>query len=219
MNRRWRIGLDSWVLQDGNYTDVVVGQTREFALEFGYHRADRLRECEERPPSISGSSEGGWYDVTATVVRAATEPGRDATVLDFGDVAAYTTWMITAEMTPPRVGSTLEGRVTLMVDHFAYMDELNRLPGMPPLVRTWTVEEIHRDLTPQVVVEPSDPRYPIGVPDEGPRRVRDLSRERWEPVDRASADVDGSYALVCALHPGPAVLHPSSSERPLGPVA
>jgi hypothetical protein len=28
----WLIGLDSWVIQDGNYPDFVTGQRADFAL-------------------------------------------------------------------------------------------------------------------------------------------------------------------------------------------
>src|SRR5687767_2983513 len=30
----WLVGLDSWVVQDGNYPDFVTGQRTDFALEF-----------------------------------------------------------------------------------------------------------------------------------------------------------------------------------------
>jgi len=30
----WNIGLDSWIIQDGNYPDFTAGDERRFALEF-----------------------------------------------------------------------------------------------------------------------------------------------------------------------------------------
>jgi hypothetical protein len=30
----WLVGLDSWIVQDGNYPDFVTGQRTDFALEF-----------------------------------------------------------------------------------------------------------------------------------------------------------------------------------------
>jgi hypothetical protein len=31
---RWSLGLDAWIVQDGNYPDLESGQQAEFAVEF-----------------------------------------------------------------------------------------------------------------------------------------------------------------------------------------
>ena len=30
----WQIGVEPWIISDGNYSDFFVGQTSEFAIEF-----------------------------------------------------------------------------------------------------------------------------------------------------------------------------------------
>ena len=48
----WMIGLDSWVIQDGNYPDFETGQRTDFALEFasrgGLKRLDGAHEVSVR---------------------------------------------------------------------------------------------------------------------------------------------------------------------------
>jgi hypothetical protein len=207
----WWIGLDGWVLQDGNYTDFVTGDRRQFALEFGYRRDRRL----QRLPSPGSSSlrytgHGQTYEVTGQLVRASAEPQGDAFVLDFG-LRAYASWMVLDDLEPPAAGDWLSGEVHLSVDPFFYMDELAGLPGMPALIYTWTVVEIELDETPSLLVEHGHPLY-VG-PDEGLRRVRDPERESWRTVDRTRMwDDDGSYRLRCQLDEA----EPTTSMRATG---
>ena len=169
----WWIGLSSWVLQDGNYTDFVTGERRQFALEFAYSRTQRLRTPAEASRRCRYSGRDVSYDVTGQLVRAASEPMQDAFVLDFG-LVAYTEWMVLDDLEPPQVGDWLAGEISLSVDHFAYMDFLAQRPGMPPLIYTWTIEEIQLD--------------------------PDGSRGEWRSVPETRAwDHDGSYRLRCSL--------------------
>ncbi|MDO9494552.1 MAG: hypothetical protein Q7J48_02515 [Nocardioides sp.] len=63
----WMIGIDSWVIQDGNYPDFVTGQRAEFALEFasrsGLRRLDGPQEVSVRWVADSR------YEVTAQIVH------------------------------------------------------------------------------------------------------------------------------------------------------
>jgi hypothetical protein len=214
----WWIGLSSWVLQDGNYTDFVAGERRQFALELGYSRAERLRTPADEARRCRYSGRDVSYDVTGQLVRAASEPMVDAFVLDFG-LGAYTEWMVLDDLEPPKAGDWLTGRISLSVDHFAYMDYLGQRPGMPPLIHTWTIHEIQLDTTPGIPVEPGDPRY--SGPGEGPRLVRDDTRESWQPVAETRMwDHDGGYRLRCSLE-GAEPAHSmarSGSSSPYGPL-
>ncbi len=220
-SRRWWIGLDSWVIQDGNYTDVVAGERRQFAVELGYRRARRLAPAGPgaRSPRATHTGRGTSYDVCAELLRSSTEPGGDAFVLDVG-LLVYAQWMVLDDLEPPVVGAWLAGEVHLAVDPFSYLDRLHALPGMPPLIYTWTVEEVQLDLTPQVLVEPGDPRHEIPA-GEGPQRVRDLAREEWRTVSGTRAwEEDGSYRLGCRLEGVAPVstMAASGSGSPYGPM-
>ena len=121
----------------------------------------------------------------------------DAFVLDFG-LLAYKHQMVLDDLEPPRVGAWLTGEITLSVDHFAYMDELAKEPGMPPLIYTWTIDEIQLGTTPQMEVQYGHPLY-VG-PDEGPTFVNDPALQSWLTVDRTQAwEHEGSYRLRCTL--------------------
>ncbi|VXC29707.1 hypothetical protein [Nocardioides sp. AX2bis] len=215
MSASWWIGLDGWVLQDGNDTDVAPGQRREFAVEFGYARHRRLRPA----PDAAGTScrwtgRDTTYEVTGRLLRASSSPrASDAFVLDIGPLQAYDTWMVLDDLQPPAAGAWLTGEVGLHVDHFAYMDHLATLPGMPPLIRTWTIEEVQLDTTPTIRVEYGHPLH-VAPEGEGPMWVRDPSRESHETVDRTRTwDHDGGYRLRCTLEDD----EPTSSMERSGP--
>ena len=142
----------------------------------------------------------------------------DAFVLDFG-LKAYVEWMVLDDLEPPQAGDWLSGEINLGVDHFAYMDELAVRPGMPPLIYTWTIEEIELSTTPRIQVAPGHPLY-FG-PDEGPMLVRDPSRESWRAVDRTRMwDDNGTYRVRCKLDGEPPInsMIMSGSRSPYGPL-
>ena len=197
-SRSWWIGLDAWVLQDGNYTDFFTGQRRQFALEFGYSRARRLEATtHEEGSRCRHSGRGARYEVTGQLLRGVTEPMNDAFVLDFG-LRAYKHWMVLDDLEPPKAGDWLTGEIHLAVDHFAYMDELAQLPGIPPLIYSWTIDEIQLQTTPPLRVVHGHPLY-VG-PDRGPRFVPDASRESWRTIDQTRMwEDDASYRLRCTL--------------------
>ena len=197
MERDWWIGLSGWVLQDGNYTDFAVGQVRQFALEFGYLRHDRLRPTADAELLCEAVDDDAQYRVSADLVRSAREPMEDCFVLDFG-LLAYNEWMVLDDLEPPTAGVRLSGAIYLSVDHFAYMDELSKRDGMPALIYTWRIDEIRLDTSPSIQVEHGHPLY-VG-PDEGPMWVRDPRRRRWRSLDATEMWGDeGSYTLRCTL--------------------
>ncbi|MFA6575204.1 MAG: hypothetical protein WCS84_07260, partial [Nocardioides sp.] len=74
----WMIGIDSWVIQDGNYPDFVTGQRADFALEFASRSG--LRRLDGPQGAAVRWVEDSDYEVTAQIVHD--EP--NAQVLDFG---------------------------------------------------------------------------------------------------------------------------------------
>lgn len=220
-SRRWWIGLDSWIVQDGTYTDVAVGERRQLALELGYRRAARLVVAPDhaRTPRCAPTGRDTSYDVVGEVLRSSPEPRGGAFVLDVG-LLAYTQWMVLDDLEPPAAGTWLAGQIRLAVDPFFYMDDLHALPGMPPLIYTWTVERVQRDLTPRLLVHPGDPRHE-GPAREGAHWVPDPTRERWEDVDGTRAwEEDASYRLGCRLEPVAPVstMRASGDASPYGPL-
>ena len=174
------IGVDSWIIQDGNYGDFAVGDTAKFALEFAGERLVSSAMGERSAELLQTSV----YRVRAEVVFV--HP--TVWVVDFG-VRAY------SEAEPPKsveVGSWVEGEIFLGIDPFFYTEYLRKLPEMPNLYYNLKVEGISRDDTPWL----------SSVNERGGISLsRDVARVRWAEVDRALAWDDGggrsSYVLRC----------------------
>ncbi|MFC7494738.1 MULTISPECIES: hypothetical protein [unclassified Nocardioides] len=195
MGSQWWIVLGNWVLEDGNYTDFVTGERRQFALEFWWRRGQRLQPA-PGAPSCRYTGRQAWYDVTGSMQRVPTRRQATTYVLDVG-VCAYSVSPY-ERLDQPVDDGWVSGEIGLGIDYSAYRDELASLPGMPPLIYTWTIDEIRLDETPQIVVEHGHPLHT--KPDGRPERVRDLTRESWRTVDRTRAwEEGGGYVLRCTL--------------------
>jgi hypothetical protein len=131
----WLVGLDSWIIQDGNYPDLVSGQHVEFALEFSSRGGLKLLEGAREPRVrwIDGSN----YEVTAQIVHD--KP--NAQVLDFG-ILAFHFVGIENPTYQPRIGAWVTGEIDLSVDPFFYFDQLAHEEGFPALIYSWTIQEI-----------------------------------------------------------------------------
>lgn len=194
---QWWIGLDSWVLQDGNYTDFAVGQRRQFALEFGYLRSRRLQHTQARQTSVRHSGSGTTHAVTGELLQAPRDREMVLFILDFG-LLAYDRQMVLDDLEPPPVGSWLEGEISLHVDHFIYMDHFGPRGLAPALIYTWRIDDIQIDTSPIIWIDASHPDY-VG-PDEGPEPRRDRDRESWRSVRRTQThEYGGGYRLLCTL--------------------
>ena len=143
----WLIGIDSWVIQDGNYPDLLTGQRADFALEFASRRGLTVLD-EASGPRVEWVADSR-YDVTAQVVHD--EP--NARVLDFG-LRAYRFIGIEDPEHRSRVGAWVTGEIDLAVDPFFYKDELANEDGFPVLSYSWIVQE---------VLERSDERGPVPI--------------------------------------------------------
>lgn len=178
--QRVAVGVDSWIIQDGNYGDFATGDSQKFALEFGGKglapSAKKGRNAQLLNTSI--------YRIRAEVVFVHPK----VWVIDFG-VRAF--W----ESEPPsfaEAGSWIEGDVFVGIDPFFYTEYLRKLPDMPNLYYEWKIMAISRDDTPWL----------SRVNERGGTTLsRDLTRERWSEVPRTAAwDDDGgrsSYVLQC----------------------
>ena len=206
MARELVIGLEHWVLQDGNYTDFAVGDRRQFAVELGYERTHRLEAVDARPrPQVAPSGSTFCYDAVAQVKVSRPHPdlGPGVFVLDCGDLWVYGETLLLDDLRSLPEGTWVGGRISLFVDHFAYMDELASLPAVPPLIRTWEVLGIEELRTQMIQVPPGHPLF-SGPECEGPAWVSDPSREHWEPVERTTTwppegQTAAGYRLRCRL--------------------
>ena len=184
----WVIGLDSWIVQDGNYRDFSEGQDAAFAVEFFPGELGVIRGTNPTASHLGGNR----YRIEGQVVFASAR----AWVLDCG-ICMY------EEHPPPTgvaVGAFVEGEVCLGVDPFFYYEELAKLPDMPPLVYGWHIARIELDLAPWIEVKPRT-------------FERDTTRPGWKDVDATDAwNDDGGnahYLLHSRLLDRPATRHPA----------
>lgn len=174
----WSIGLDAWVVQDGNYGDFQSGQTAELAVEF--FAPQPLDKTEDRTRSAN-RREGAFYEVTAQVTTVLDH----AWVIDCG-IGIY------QDTQPPagvEVGDWLQGVVRLGVDPFFYFERLHAIDSMPALIYTWRINTIARQGAPSS--------------EDGRRRDRADADGAWTPVEKTDARHDheghASYVLDCVL--------------------
>lgn len=177
--RQWRIGLDSWIIQDGNYPDLAAGQIAEFALEFYFREAAVVTEPTQ--PNLEPVQDAE-YLVRGEVVTLLDR----VWVLNCGLVSIY------QDSTPPSgvaVGDMVFGRATLGIDPFSYFERLHSLVEMPPLIYTWRIDEVRMQTAPFIKA--------------GRGLERDPTKVGWREVEQTDAwhDDEGraTYLLVCTL--------------------
>jgi hypothetical protein len=176
----WVLGLDSWIIQDGNYSDFVRGQRAEFAVEFV---PKSFTSPGLRPSAIYDGN--AIYRLTGDVVFAL-EDSEPAWILDCGLL------MYADQMRP--VGVEVGDRVSLAayvgVDHFAYFERLARIPDLPAMIYSLEIERIERQTAPFIEVAPRT-------------FERDAALLGWVETDatRAWEDDNGhaEYVLHCRL--------------------
>ncbi|MFZ2503317.1 MAG: hypothetical protein WAW88_11655 [Nocardioides sp.] len=217
------IGLDRWILQDGNYTDFVVGERRQFALEFGYARSNRLKPCAPSQPHLTHAGRRTWYTMTGEVVADVPCDEDRAFVLECGLRIYKQYYLLTVDGGRPSVGQWLCGDILLGVDPFFAMDLLGADQRMPPLIYSWEILGIEVDVSPTVMIEAGHPDY--AGPDEGPMLIRDPERERYASVERTDTwsedeEMSGSYRLRCRLldEEPERTMRLSGRRRPYGPL-
>jgi hypothetical protein len=182
VNSQWAIGLDAWIIQDGNYPDLTRLQRAEFAIEFW--PSSELAPSTETAPSVHHVKDSE-YDVCARIITTTEK----CWVLDFG----IQVFQDSACPTSLAVGDWVTGRVGLGVDPFTYFERLAKDPRLPALVYPWSIDRITLQTAPF-------------VPGGGGVLVRDETRLGWTEIDQTRAWTDddghGSYLLQCTLQPG-----------------
>ena len=185
----WLVSMSSWVIQDGNYSNIAVGEPRRFALEF-FDKT--LREVEPAVRSAESLGEAR-HEITAEVVYA-----RDGVVMvDFG-LRAYSD----ARAPLAKNGTWRSGVVLLEVDHFSYFETYAMREGIPPAVYAWTITGIWQQTAPLIL----DRRLNA--------YVRDPARLGYAPLARTDAWHDdgghAAYLFRCRLETDPPTLRPSA---------
>ena len=131
-----KVGLDAWIIQDGNYSDFRAGQEAKFALAF----VGTLAPVHGAGVPTLEPAEGANYSATGRIVFVHPE----VWVCDFG-ILAY-------QRNPPPAWAT-EGRcaggdIYLGVDPFDYFEHLHALSGMPSLQYNFRLARIWLETTP-----------------------------------------------------------------------
>lgn len=187
MPERLAVGLDAWIVQDGNYGDFRRGDRAAFALQFYAAHGLRVLGSGNATGRSLTHKGGALHEASGKVIHAA----EGWWAVDFG-VPVF------REEPPPRgarPGAWVRGEVRIGVDPFPYFERLAREADAPALIHDWTVAKIEMQTAPFVRVA-------------GGYMTRDPARLGWKEVARTDAwRHDGGraeYLLHCERHDGPA---------------
>lgn len=171
-----QVGLNSWIIADGNYADFRVGEVRSFALE--YYNEDELRSLpKSRATRNLSRLDGARYAVTGRTLHLTSEWA----AIDVGVPAYRELYSFPA---PPK---RFEGTVWLGVDPFFYFERRAREPGAPALIFDWRIARIEVETAPRILKE--------GM------MIYDPARLQLEDVEDTREGED--FVLHCELMPGP----------------
>jgi hypothetical protein len=174
------VAFQGWMVGDGNYPDLHVGEEVRFAVELHPHS---LAPTPASSPSLTPIHHNRYRFHGPVVYRS-----KSVWIVDVG--------LLLYERTKPpavaQVGAWLSGELELGVDPFFYFEVLYKLPGIPALIYPWRIERILLETTPWL----------SRVGDTGQTiQWREQSREAYTTVgetDYAKHD-DGlsNYLLEC----------------------
>jgi hypothetical protein len=178
--RTYFVGVDAWIIQDGNYGDFHVGEVARFALEICPSETKMTTRRDISSTRIRASQ----YSARGKVVYA----DSSAWVLEFG-VMAYAERKSHCGI---QVGDWIETELYLGIDYFIYMEEMHARHGMPNLQYEWRIHRILRNATPLMNQKDAWGRV---------TQIRDLARESFVEVAATDAwnDDEGQadYVLEC----------------------
>ena len=177
------VGLQSWIIQDGNYPDFRSGQEATFALEF----VPTLEPVADPGDPRLQHQQGGLYSARGRVVFA--DPA--AWVCDFG-VLAYR-----SDDCPPwaTAGASVAGEIYLGIDPFDYVERLHKLPNMPALAYRFSIARIWLETTPWVQ-ETDHYGHQFRRRKDGPPSFQEIAAtDAWTDDDTLA-----HYLLECRLH-------------------
>lgn len=135
-----QVGLNSWIIGDGNYAHFAVGEVRSFALEF--YNETELRPLPESQATCAYKPLGrAHYAVEGRTVHVTP----NWAVIDVG-VLAYREFR--AFPSPAR---RFEGEIWLGVDPFFYFERLSHERDAPPLIFDWRIHRIEVETAPRIL--------------------------------------------------------------------
>lgn len=182
-DRMLHIGVAAWIIQDGNYPDLAVGQDARFALEFSFRGSPRPSASSTLFAEHLGANR---YRILGRVIFAT----QTVWVIDTGRFLAFDEHPQPSHAEP---GAFIEGEVDLGIDPFFYFEYLHAIAGMPQLSYPWLVQVVRRETTPWLEEKDGDGRTTL--------KRRDERREAYEDVTSTNAWGDdggnGYYVLGC----------------------
>jgi hypothetical protein len=191
----WTVGIQAWVIQDGNYDEFLVGRRYEFEVEAlpllveesAIAEVPRVRHVED-----------GRHEFSGAVLKFL---GHGAWVIDFG-VYCYGKGPLPEGL---QIGDTLAGEVSFFLASPSVYEEAFGTQA-PFRTYSWRVDEIHLDTTPWV--------------DEGGvlRRPTNAGYVGVQATNALADDPTAFYLLDCTLlarrGPGVARYRSPAPEHP-----
>ena len=180
MQNIWNVGINSWIIQDGNYSDFTVNEHREFAIEF-------------RPLNLSTSKEKTIYakhinDSTYDICGKVLYQEKGFLVIDIG-IKVF--WETDSKF---KTKDFVKGQIFLGIDPFFYFEYGNKNAGIPELIYQWEIIGIKIETSPWIEkIDENGTKF----------KERDEFKMQKRPIYKTDAwkDDDGSadYILECLL--------------------
>jgi len=174
------IGLDSWVIQDGNYKDFKTGDIVSFALEF-YSKS--LQKSNNINTTIEHLKEDLYY------VRAKVKyvKKNQVWVIEwYKDGCQYMAYQEGA--CEFEEGDIIEGTIHLGIDPFFYLESYRYKKDFPKMHYRWEIKKIELETTPWEEITPFYFK-------------RDESKKSFASINKTDAhndlDGDATYLLCC----------------------
>lgn len=176
------VGLASWIIQDGNYSDFHRTQVAPFAIEFYQQIPFELSIVTSVSMRRSGAT---VYEVSGQIIHATDKWW----AVDFGLL------MFQESKIPDnlRKGDWIRGIIEIGIDPFYYFESLSLEADAPALIYDWSIEKIDMQTAPFAEVSPKV-------------FARDYSLSGWKEVAETDAWTDdgghADYLLHCRRIPG-----------------
>jgi hypothetical protein len=180
--------FEHWHLGDGNYYAFAVGDNVRLSFELDI---DQLELASPDAPVSVEQIRDAEYAVTARVIRRYAD-GIDSAfpVLDAGTLRFYVPSELASELLP---NSTVRVRGALSLDHYLWVEFLDRYADAPDLFYDLRVARIRRIAIPESFVRKT--KRSISFPTS--LRPDDYTSDSYEDVARVDERSDGpSFSLI-----------------------
>ncbi|MGE0268280.1 MAG: hypothetical protein AB7S78_07480 [Candidatus Omnitrophota bacterium] len=178
---KYSIGLDSWIIQDGNYDNFEAGKDYFFAVEF-YSKS--IQKSEKRG-AVCTHLFSGLHRIEAEVVFT----GPECWIIDIGFLAYSKAGNKDGFKAGDRVGM----EAYLGIDPFYYFEELQAVKDIPAMIYHWHLGQILLDTTPWITKKNKRGEAV---------RIRNVSESSSKQIGRTNAwdDDDGSAAYILEVN-------------------